>query len=359
MATPGGALLRGKTILITGGTGSLGKVLTRWLLAQGDEGPRKIRIFSRDEAKQHFMRLQYLHRAKATDEVIYHDFERRVEFRIGDVRDYHALCSAMQGADLVINAAALKQVPSCEYFPFEAVQTNVMGAENIVRAIRDGRIQVETVVGVSTDKACKAVNVMGMTKALQERIFISANLAVPSTRFICVRYGNVLASRGSVIPLFHDQIRQGGPVTMTTDGMTRFLLPLDKAVELIMAAIARARPGETYIPKIPAARIVDVAKALIGDRDIEIVLTGIRPGEKTHEILVSEEEAWRTADLGDYYAVQPIHPELQAQGSAGSRLEREYSSAESPMTAKEVRALLAGNGLLVEQAVPDEGELLR
>jgi FlaA1/EpsC-like NDP-sugar epimerase len=211
---------------------------------------------------------------------------------------------------------------------------------------------------VSTDKACKAVNVMGMTKALQERIFISANLAMPSTRFICVRYGNVLASRGSVIPLFHEQIRNGGPVTMTTEEMTRFLLPLDRAVELIMAAIARARPGETYIPKIPAARIADVAKALIGARDIEIVFTGIRPGEKTHEILVSEEEAWRTADLGDYYAVQPIHPELQGQRSTGSLI-REYSSAESPMTAKEVRALLEGNGLLVEQALPDEGELLR
>ncbi|PYQ25932.1 MAG: polysaccharide biosynthesis protein, partial [Acidobacteria bacterium] len=341
------------------GTGSLGKVLTRWLLARPDDRPGKIRIFSRDEAKQHFMRLEYLHKTKATDEVIYHDFERLVEFRIGDVRDYHAVCSAMDGADIVVNAAALKQVPSCEYFPFEAVQTNVVGAENIVRAVRDGRVEVGTVVGVSTDKACKAVNVMGMTKALQERIFVGANLTVPATRFICVRYGNVLASRGSVIPLFHEQIRNGGPVTITTDGMTRFLLSLGTAVELIAAAIARARAGETYVPKIPAARIVDVANALIGRRTIEIVRTGIRPGEKIHEILVSEEEAARTVDLGDYYAIQPIQPELQAESVSGPRLEKEYSSADSLMTPDEIRTLLERHSLMPEQGAREEGEFLR
>jgi UDP-glucose 4-epimerase len=359
MAAAGPPVLKGKTILITGGTGSLGKVLTRWLLARGPDRPAKIRILSRDEAKQHFMRLEFLHKTRATDEVIYHDFERLVEFRIGDVRDYHSVCAAMDGADVVVNAAALKQVPSCEYFPFEAVQTNVVGAENVVRAIRDGRVKVGTVVGVSTDKACKAVNVMGMTKALQERIFISANLTVPSTQFVCVRYGNVLASRGSVIPLFHEQIRNGGPVTITTEAMTRFLLPMERAVELIMAAIARAHPGETYIPKIPAARIVDVAKALIGARPVEIVRTGIRPGEKIHEVLVSEEEAWRTIDYGDFYAVQPIHPELQRPDLAGPRLQREYSSADSLMTLEETKALLEANNLMPDQILQDGNEFLR
>ena len=263
------ALFEGKQVVITGGTGSLGKVLTRRLL-EGTEGiPRKIVIFSRDEAKQHFMRVEYQHKKTVTDEVIYHNFEQLLEFRIGDVRDYSSVQSVVRESDIVINAAALKQVPSCEYFPFEAVRTNIGGAENIVRAIRDNHLNVEAVVGVSTDKACKPVNVMGMTKAIQERIFINANILIPTTRFICVRYGNVLASRGSVIPFFHEQIMHGGPVTVTTEDMTRFLLPLERAVDTIFAAIARAKPGETYVPKVPAARIVDVALALIDSRRIE------------------------------------------------------------------------------------------
>ena len=222
-------LLDGKCVLITGGTGSLGKALTKRILTKELGTPRKIIIFSRDEAKQHAMRMEYQHRRVATDEVIYHNFEEMLEFRIGDVRDYHSVASAVQGADVIFNAAALKQVPSCEYFPYEAVRTNVEGPENIVRVIRELKVPVETVVGVSTDKACKPVNVMGMTKAIQERIFLSANITCPQTRFVCVRYGNVLASRGSVIPLFHDQIRHGGPVTITTEEMTRFLLSLDDA----------------------------------------------------------------------------------------------------------------------------------
>ncbi|MBP2682887.1 MAG: putative nucleoside-diphosphate sugar epimerase, partial [Deltaproteobacteria bacterium] len=189
-------LFKDRTVVITGGTGSLGKVLTRRLLA-GEAGlPKKIIVFSRDEAKQHLMRIEYQQKQKATDEVIYRNFERLLEFRLGDVRDYHSVCAVLKNADVVVNAAALKQVPSCEYFPYEAVRTNVGGAENIVRAIRENDLGVKTVVGVSTDKACKPVNVMGMTKALQERIFISANITMPSTRFVCVRYGNVLASRG-------------------------------------------------------------------------------------------------------------------------------------------------------------------
>jgi len=353
------SLFANKTVVITGGTGSLGKVLTRQLLTGTYGVPKKVIVFSRDEAKQHFMRLEYQKTRVVTDEVIYRNFERLLEFRIGDVRDYHSVCSVLRGADIVVNGAALKQVPSCEYFPYEAVQTNVGGAENIVRAIRENDLPVEAVVGVSTDKACKPVNVMGMTKALQERIFISANLTSPSTRFVCVRYGNVLASRGSVIPLFHEQIRSGGPVTITTPEMTRFLLPLTRAVETVAAALAGASPGETYVPKVPAARIEDVAKALIGDRPIELRYTGIRPGEKVHEIMVSEEEAWRACDRGDYYAILPLLPELAKPREGERVLGREYSSADSLLTLPETAALLADHNLMTGQPIKDEWEILR
>ena len=207
------------------------------------------------------------------------------------MRDYASVSAALHGVDIVFNAAALKQVPTCEYFPYEAVQTNIVGAQNIVHAIRDLKLPVETVVGISTDKAVKPVNVMGMTKSIQERIFACGNLEVPNTRFIIVRYGNVLASRGSVIPLFHEQIRNGGPVTITHPDMTRFLLSLDEAVDLIFTAVRKARRGETFIPRVRSARMVDVASALIAGRPIDTKVTGIRPGEKLHEILVSEEES--------------------------------------------------------------------
>lgn len=348
-----------KTVLITGGTGSLGKVLTRRLLSGQAGFPKKIIIFSRDEAKQHFMRVDYQEKKKATDEVIYHNFEQLLEFRIGDVRDFHSVCSVLKSVDIVVNAAALKQVPSCEYFPYEAVQTNITGAENIVRAINENGYAVETVVGVSTDKACKPVNVMGMTKAIQERVFIAANVTIPRTRFICVRYGNVLASRGSVIPLFHEQIKNGGPVTVTTADMTRFLLPLERAVDTICAAIAQARPGEIYVPKIPAARIIDVARALIGERKIELVVTGIRPGEKVHEILVSDEEAWRTYDVGDYYSVAPMLPEVAKTKPATPPVNKEYSSASYLMTAEETARLLEKYRLMVGHEIKEEGEFLR
>ena len=215
-------IFENKTVTITGGTGSLGKVLSRRILECKNGRPKKIIIFSRDEAKQHFMRLKYQNKAKSTDEVIFNNFNELLEFRIGDVRDYHSVLSAIKNSDLVINAAALKQVPSCEYFPYEAVNTNITGAENIVKTIKENNLNVETVLCVSTDKACKPVNVMGMTKSIQERIFVSANILCPDTKFICVRYGNVIASRGSVIPLFHEQIMLGGPITITVKDMTRF-----------------------------------------------------------------------------------------------------------------------------------------
>jgi UDP-glucose 4-epimerase len=353
-------ILDGKSIVVTGGTGSLGKTLVRRLL-RGELGrPSKVIVFSRDEAKQHDMRLGYKSRTAATDEIVYRNFEEMLEFVIGDVRDYHSVASVLRRADVVVNAAALKQVPTCEYFPFEAVTTNVAGAENIVRVIRENRLPVETVVGISTDKACKPVNVMGMTKAIQERVFVAANLSCPSTRFICVRYGNVLASRGSVIPLFHEQIRNGGPVTITTEDMTRFLLSLDQAVDTVFAAMRGANRGETYIPRVPAARVTDVARALIGDRPIDTVVTGIRPGEKVDEILVSDEESHHTVDRGDYYAILPLLPELRATGEPLARLDGEYSSGAEPIPFDDVVRLLASHGLLLED-VPAHagGELLR
>ena len=344
---------------MTGGTGSLGKVLVRRLL-KGDIGlPGKVIVFSRDEAKQHFMRLEFQQQLSATDEVIYHNFEQLLQFRIGDVRDYPSVVSALRDADVVINAAAMKQVPTCEYFPFEAVRTNVMGAEHIVRGIQEFRLAVDTVVGVSTDKACKPVNVMGMTKALQERIFIQGNMRAPTTRFICVRYGNVLASRGSVIPLFHDQIKKGGPLTITTTEMTRFLLSLDTAVDTIFEALGSAGPGETYVPRAASARIVDVAEALIGDRSVDTKVTGIRPGEKVHEIMVSEDEAVRTVERGQWYAILPMLPEISGNQTGSGCLTREFSSSDNPMTVDETAALLRERKLMVEDNIVPEGEFLR
>lgn len=352
-------MLTGKTILVTGGTGSLGKVLVRRLLT-GELGlPNKIIIFSRDEAKQHEMRMSYMNKRTATDEIIFRNFQRMLDFRIGDVRDFHSIAEALRGVEVVFNAAALKQVPTCEYFPYQAVLTNIAGPENIVRAIQELDLAVETVVGVSTDKACKPVNVMGMTKSLQERIFIQANLRCPNTRFICVRYGNVLASRGSVIPLFHDQIRNGGPVTITTSDMTRFLLSLDQAVDTIFAAYKGANRGETYIPRVPSARVVDIATALIGDRPIKTVVTGIRPGEKLHEILISEEECHRSVDRGEYYAILPMLPELSEGKEFTAALHNEFSSASNVMSPSAVVDLLRHFHLMLDDNLQEDGELLR
>jgi FlaA1/EpsC-like NDP-sugar epimerase len=350
---------QGKRILITGGTGSLGQVLVRRLLQGGDLGePAKVIVFSRDEAKQHFMRLSYQHKAAATDEVIYRNFQQKLEFRIGDVRDFHSVAAVLRDADIVFNAAALKQVPTCEYFPIEAVKTNILGPENIVRAIQEHNLSVETVIGVSTDKACKPVNAMGMTKALQERVFIQANMRCKNTRFICARYGNVLASRGSVIPLFHDQIRNGGPITITTNEMTRFLLSLDDAVDTIFAAVSDGLPGETYIPKAPSALIANVAAALIGSRDVEVKVTGIRPGEKVHESLISDEEAHRTLIRGKWYVILPMLPEVCGPRTGSGCLTKEYSSADDVMSMDETVRMLKERRLMIEDAEVHAGEML-
>jgi UDP-glucose 4-epimerase len=332
-----------KRILITGGTGSLGKVLTRRILSGQLGTPQSVVVFSRDEAKQHEMRMEYLNRRSVTEDVMYHNFERTLQFKIGDVRDFHSVAQALTNVDIVFNAAALKQVPACEYFPYEAVRTNIEGAENIVRAIKELRLNIETVVAISTDKACKPTNVMGMTKAIQERIFLTANIDCPKTRFVAVRYGNVLASRGSVVPLFLDQIEAGGPITLTDKKMTRFLLTLDQAVDTVFEAMQFAEAGETYIPKIKAALIVDVVNALVEKRKIEVKETGVRPGEKLHEVLVSQEESLRTISRGDYFAIKSILPEVSKPVSPESFEFDELSSEHFLMTSKEVQTFLDKN----------------
>jgi UDP-glucose 4-epimerase len=305
------------------------------------------------------MRLAYQNKSVATDEVIYNNLKELVEFRIGDVRDFHSVASALISVDIVFNAAALKQVPSCEYFPYEAVLTNITGPENIVRAIRENKLDVETVVGISTDKACKPVNVMGMTKALQERVFITANLTCPNARFICVRYGNVLASRGSVIPLFLSQIKAGGPVTLTTPEMTRFLSSLDDAVDVVFAVVRGANRGETYIPRVPSALMRDLASVMIGDLKLPVKITGIRPGEKVHEILISDEESQRTVERGKYFAIKPMLPEIVVNPKEKAVLMAEFGSADNLMNPDELKALLKRKDLMTPMDEGAMAELLR
>ncbi len=350
-----------KTILIIGGTGSLGKVFVKRVLSGELGTPKKIIVMSRDEAKQHDMRMSYLHKLVATEEVIYNNFKNSLEFRIGDIRDYADVCSAIKDADIVVNAAALKQVPTCEYFPSQAVLTNCFGASNIVRAIQENGYPVNTVIAVSTDKACKPLNVMGMTKAIQERIVVAANILNPATRFICVRYGNVLASRGSVIPLFHEQIKNGGPVTVTVPEMTRFLLSLNQAVDTLFAALRSAKRGETYVPIVSSTTVLNIAKALIGKRKIDIKVTGIRPAEKLHEIMVSEEEATHCVRRGNYYAILPMLPELCGGGkNEPNALENEFSSENKPLNLAGTRTLLKQHKLIIEEVdLTSSEELLR
>ena len=352
-------LLQDKVVLVTGGTGSFGKTFVRRVLSGEMGTPKKLIVLSRDEAKQHDMRMSYLHTRVATDEVIYSNFKNVLEFRIGDVRDYSDVCTAVRDADIVVNAAALKQVPTCEYFPVQAVLTNCIGAANIVRAIEENEFPVETVLAVSTDKACKPVNAMGMTKSIQERIIISANVLNKKTRFIGVRYGNVMASRGSVVPLFHYQIKNGGPVTITVPEMTRFLLSLDQAVDTVYAALKGARPGEIYVPNAPSATVMNIAKTLIEDRRIEIRITGIRPNEKMHEIMVSEEEAHHCVRRGDYYAIKPMLPELRLErDTEQNAFTKEFSSADNVLDAAGTVALLKKHRLLVEDGFAGEAEEL-
>lgn len=284
-------------VLVTGGTGSLGRALIARLTKQGIQTI----CFSRDEAKQYEMMTGG-------------EFPL-TRFVLGDIRNYNDIADALADdrIDSVVHAAALKQVPSCEYFPEQAVLTNCLGAQNLIRAVHavpDGRITV--VVGVSTDKACLPATVMGMTKAIQERMFIAANLKDYRTRFICVRYGNVVNSRGSVIPLFKQQLARGGPLTITDKRMTRFLVTLEQAVDTILTAINEAHPGEIYALDAPGAFIVDIADVMRSTADT--TYTGMRPNEKLHEIIASAEERW--VQRGKYIIILPALPELAARVNA-------------------------------------------
>jgi len=333
-------VLEGKNVLVTGGTGSLGNAIVRRMLTGELGRPARVTVFSRDEAKQHDMRVAFLRRGDATDDVIYKNSTQMLRFAVGDVRDYPSVVTAVRDAHVVVHAAALKQVPTCEYFPYQAIQTNLVGTEHLIRALRETASPVETVVGISTDKACKPINVMGMTKAIMERMLIEANLET-SARIVCVRYGNVVASRGSVVPLFLDQIAQGGPVTLTMREMTRFLLTLDQAVDTVFAALQDARRGELLIPRAPAANVADLADAVIDGRPIEVKVTGIRPGEKIHEIMVSEEECFRTSARGNYYVIHPMLPELAGEESIEAALTGEYSSAAITVRGEALRSIVA------------------
>ncbi|MEN9644806.1 MAG: hypothetical protein RL238_1475 [Actinomycetota bacterium] len=341
-------MIEGKHVIVTGGTGSLGKVLVKRLLSGAEGMPASVTVFSRDEAKQDQFREELTGSGAATDEVMYRSALERVRFRIGSVTDRSAFSAALRGAQIVFHAAALKQVPSCEYHPVEAVRTNVDGAAMLVDIIRSERLPVEVVVGVSTDKACLPVNVMGMTKALQERVLVEANLHSEGTRYVMARYGNVLASRGSVIPLFHQQINAGGPLTITTSDMTRFFMSLEQAVDTLLEACRHASPGEIVIPRVPSALVVDVATTLIGDRSIDVREIGIRPGEKVHETLVSEEEAARTHQSGDYLRIAPMLPQLTTTSSGPSWDGGAYTSATDLLDLDGVRALLERHLLRID-----------
>ncbi|RKY10267.1 MAG: UDP-glucose 4-epimerase [Planctomycetota bacterium] len=282
--------MAGKTFLITGGTGSFGKAMVKHLVETCPD-IKEIRIFSRDELKQELMRIDYNN--------------PRLKFYIGDVRDIDSVNNAMQGVDYIFHAAALKQVPSCEFFPIQAVMTNIQGGHNVIEsAIAHG---VSTVVCLSTDKAVYPINTMGMTKAVMEKVAQAAarTEACVDTVVCCVRYGNVMCSRGSVIPLFINQIKNNLPLTITVPGMTRFLLPLRDSVDLVLFAFSNAKPGDIFVKKAPACTVGDLAQALknIFNSNIETNIIGMRHGEKIFETLVSKEEIRRSEDMGDYYRI--------------------------------------------------------
>jgi len=309
-------MFKDRVLLITGGTGSFGNaVLNRFL----DSDIGEIRIFSRDEKKQDDMRHRYNN--------------PKVKFYIGDVRNYDSIHSAMRGVDFVFSAAALKQVPSCEFYPMEAVRTNVLGTENTLRAAVE--LGIKRVIVLSTDKAVYPINAMGMSKALMEKVTIAMgrNVDPEKTRMCNTRYGNVMASRGSVIPLFAKQILAGAPITITDPDMTRFMMSLPDAVDLVLFAFQHSHQGETYVQKAPAATILTLAEAMkkIFNAKNEIRILGTRHGEKKHECLVNREEMARADDLGEYYRIDADGRDLNytkyyEQGEQSISLGVDYTS---------------------------------
>lgn len=330
--------LRGKNILITGGTGSFGHQIVRELFKYE---PASINVFSRDEKKQYDMALAYPDRKNLT-------------FNLGDVRNFERVQDAMRGMDIVFNAAALKQVPHCEYAPYEAVLTNIIGAQNVRRAAINAG--VETVISISTDKAVKPVNVMGMTKAVQERIMLDPSYRGTRTRFVCVRYGNVLGSRGSVVPLFCDLIQRGLPLTITNPAMTRFQLTLSESVQLVLWATVEGEGGDLWVRKMPAANIVDLARALAygltGQEDYPMKIVGARAGEKVHEVLISEEEMWRARELDDYFQLRGWAVPEDRRGPRHKKDVREYSSDRTcQMCFEDILEMLRADGWVSVEGV--------
>ena len=309
-------IFKDKTLLITGGTGSFGNaVLKRFL----DTNIKEIRIFSRDEKKQEDMRIHYKN--------------DKIKFYIGNVRDYRSVEDAMDGVDYVFHAAALKQVPSCEFFPVEAVKTNILGTDNVLEAaINKG---VKKVIVLSTDKAAYPINAMGMSKALMEKVAIAKgrNLKEGQTTICRTRYGNVMASRGSVIPLFCDQIKEGLPLTITNGNMTRFMMTLEDAVDLVLYAFEHGNQGDLFVQKAPAATIDTLAQAVkeLKNSDVPIKYIGTRHGEKAYEVLVTKEEMLTAEDMGDYYRIKSDNRDLNYQkyeleGNEKFSIIQEYNS---------------------------------
>jgi len=314
-------------VLITGGTGSFGKKFVEIMLR--DYHPKKLIIFSRDELKQHEMRICGFDHPS-------------LRYFIGDVRDRDRLYRAFNGVDIVVHAAALKQIPACEYNPLEAIMTNIIGAKNVIDAAIDQG--VKKVMALSTDKAVNPINLYGATKLCMEKLFVQGNSysGKGGTRFSCVRYGNVVGSRGSVIPLFKEQ-RKNGKITITDRRMTRFWITLEQGVRFVIRCIEQMQGGEVFVPKIPSMRIMDLAEAVAPGCEIEFI--GIRPGEKLHEVLISKDEARYTLDLGDMFVIQPVHPWWEpANWSHGKPLPDgfEYSSDKNAewLTVKQLRQMI-------------------
>lgn len=343
----------GSTLLITGGTGSFGNAVLKHFL---NMDAKEIRIFSRDEKKQDDMR----HDIQAR----YPEFSKHVSFYIGDVRNSQAVHDVMQGLISVFHAAALKQVPSCEFFPMEAVRTNIIGTDNVIHAAIDAR--VKKIVCLSTDKAAYPVNAMGISKAMMEHIaFANARIASRTNQTIicCTRYGNVMCSRGSVIPLFIEQVMTGRPLTVTNPDMTRFMMNLDEAVELVEFAFEHAGQGDIFIQKAPACTIGVLAEAvqdLFGHTGLNVI--GTRHGEKLHETLMTIEESYRSDDLGDYYRIASDNRDMNydkyfVSGQAGHGGEAYTSKNTRQLGLEELKAKLLGISYVQERLSEKEGHV--
>lgn len=317
-----------RTVLVTGGTGSFGKKFTKKLL--DGTGVKKVIVFSRDELKQYEMQQLY-------------SGEHRLRFFIGDVRDASRLYRAFHDVDIVIHAAALKQVPAAEYNPFEAVKTNIHGAQNVIDAAIDQ--EVERVLALSTDKACSPVNLYGATKLVSDKLFVAGNAyaAGTKTRFAVVRYGNVVGSRGSVVPYFKE-LAPTGELPITDQRMTRFWITLEQGVRFVMDSLARMHGGELFVPKIPSMRVVDLAEAMAPSAKLRIV--GTRPGEKLHEEMISTADSRRTVDMGGYYVIQPEMDWWPPKQLSGTQVPDGFSYASDTndtwLTTDELRDMVAG-----------------